>query len=53
MCKKLGKKIRNPKTGLIEFKVYRDREELTTHYKKKHYVCRKGKAECMDLAFTD
>jgi hypothetical protein len=49
----LGKKKRNPQTGLVEFTVYRDVDDLRHHYRKKHYVCRKNNAQCMDLAFTD
>jgi hypothetical protein len=37
---------------LIEFKVHKDIDTLRTHYKKKHFVCRKG-GECLDLAFVD
>lgn len=42
VCKKLGKKKRNPQTGLVEFTVYRDVDDLRHHYRKKHYVCRKN-----------
>jgi hypothetical protein len=51
VCKKLGKKLRNPKTGLIEFEIYRDIDALRLHYRKKHHVCKN--AHCADLAFTD
>ena len=53
VCKKQGKKTRNPKTGLIEYKVFKDIDALRTHYRKAHLVCRKNKPECFDLAFTD
>ena len=41
LCKKQGKKKRDPKTGLIEFELYRDIYDLKKHYKKRHSVCKK------------
>ena len=51
ICKKLGKKKRNKETGAIEYEVYRDRDALRLHYRKKHFTCKK--LDCLDLAFTD
>mmetsp|Transcript_35927 Transcript_35927/g.55180 ORF Transcript_35927/g.55180 Transcript_35927/m.55180 type:complete len:103 (+) Transcript_35927:1128-1436(+) len=53
VCKKLGKKKKNSKTGQVEYTVYRDVEDLRSHYKKDHYVCKKGHLDCLDLAFPD
>ena len=51
VCKKLGKKKRNKKTGATEYEVYKDISELRGHYRKKHHVCKKP--GCQDLVFTD
>ena len=51
LCKKQGKKKRDPKTGLIEFELYRDIYELKKHYKKRHSVCKK--MQCSDLVFEN
>ena len=47
----MGKKLINKKTGQVEFHIYKDVEELRKHYRRKHYVCKKGC--CEDLAFPD
>lgn len=47
----MGKKKRNKETGAIEYEVYKDRDSLRYHYRKKHYTCKK--IDCIDLAFTD
>ena len=49
----MGKKKLNKKTGMVEFTLYKDLEELKAHYRAKHYVCRKGFPECEHLAFID
>lgn len=36
-----------------EYEVYRDADELVTHYKKKHFYCDKGMIECYNLGFED
>ena len=51
VCKKQGKKKRNPKTGVIEYIIYDAVDDLRNHYKKSHYVCKKK--DCLDLAFPD
>ena len=47
----MGKKLRNKRTGQIEFEVFGDIDGLHKHYRKAHYFCRK--AGCEMLAFTD
>lgn len=47
----MGKKLINKKTGQVEFQIYKDVEELRKHYKRNHYVCKRG--ACEDLAFPD
>ena len=41
VCKKLGRKQKNSKTGMPEWKVFADITQLRKHYKRDHYVCKK------------
>lgn len=36
-----------------EYEVYRDMDELVTHYSKRHYTCDKGNIDCYNLVFED
>lgn len=47
----MGKKLRNKRTGQIEFETFADLADLHKHYRKAHYFCRK--AGCEHLAFVD
>ena len=47
LCKKMGKKKKNKKTGLVEYEVYNDNYALHAHYKHKHHACKKKGCEHM------
>lgn len=51
LCKKMGKKKRNKRTGAVEYEVYADAAALRAHCNRKHYTCKKR--QCEGLAFPD
>lgn len=51
LCKKMGKKKRNKRTGAVEYEVFKDNAALRAHCERKHYVCKKK--GCAGLVFKD